>query len=242
MNILGLDFETSGLDPEVHKVTEVGAVLWNTDINSPVRVEGYLVNHEALVWDPECQRITGITQEVLQQFGLKPSLALKRLLVMVNQADAICAHNGNRFDRAFFRAWCTAENYAEPDLLWIDTQYDLEIPEKASRKLSYMAADHGFLNPFPHRAVFDVMTMLTILFPQQRVQHALDRVLELAASPSIVVESIVPFEEKDRAKERGYHWSKQCRIWWRDLKEIQLEKERAEAPFEVRVINNRPTD
>ena len=43
MKILGIDFETEGLLPEKHKITEVGMCLYDTDAKAPVRISGFLV-------------------------------------------------------------------------------------------------------------------------------------------------------------------------------------------------------
>ncbi|MEG7787053.1 hypothetical protein U2388_15000, partial [Listeria monocytogenes] len=46
---------------------------------------------------------------------------------------------------------------------WLDTRYDLPHEEEPeSRKLKHLACDLGFTNPFPHRAVTDVLTMCRV--------------------------------------------------------------------------------
>ena len=47
-----------------------------------------------------------------------------------------------------------------------------------TRSLPYLAADHGFLNPFPHRALFDVMTMIQIAG-----MYDINEILKYADSP-----------------------------------------------------------
>jgi len=162
--ICGVDFETSGLDSKVHSITEVGLVQWSTQLHAPVKVMGFLVNPGLdAVWDGETEAINGITPDLCTKYGYEPQRACKQVLLWYQEADFACAHNKD-FDRGFLRVW--AEKYGfdwQPDKLWIDTKADLEIPERDSTRLTYMAADHRFLNPFPHRAVFDVMTALKVL-------------------------------------------------------------------------------
>ena len=43
MLLLGLDFETTGLDPAVHSICEVGAQLWDVDERRAIQSMGYLV-------------------------------------------------------------------------------------------------------------------------------------------------------------------------------------------------------
>jgi DNA polymerase-3 subunit epsilon len=240
MLILGIDFETTGLDPFVHSVTEIGMVLWETEIHAPIKVFGYLVDPgEQAVWDPEVLAITGITPKVCKKYGYPYERALKQVLSWYQGADMACAHNGTRFDRPFFNAWCKKFGYdPEPDKLWLDTNTDIELPfpNKMSRKLTYMAADHAFLNPFPHRAVFDVMTMLKVLD-----QYDLERVIFLAKQPTITVQAIVSFDNRDLAKARGYRAdydeNKKFRAWLMNIKECFLEKEKSEAGFPIKVVS-----
>jgi len=241
MLILGLDFETSGLDPEIHSVTETGLVLWDTDLHAPVKLLSYLVNPgEQAIWDPAVLGITGITPELCTKYGYSSERALKQILSWYQSADVACAHNGARFDRLFFNSWCKRHGYdPEPNKLWIDTNTDIELPfpEKMSRKLSYMAADHSFLNPFPHRAVFDVMTMFRILD-----QYDLDRVIYLAKQPNVSIEALVSYDDRDLAKARGYRWQENPvnpggkKIWMQTIKECFLEKEKADAGFPIRIL------
>ena len=242
MLILGIDFETTGLDPNTHSITEVGQVLWDSDLHAPVKVVGHLVNPgEQAIWDPITTAINGITKEHCEKYGQPDERALKQLLLWYQQADMACAHNGTRFDRLFFNTWCARYGY-DPglDKIWIDTNTDIELGElehKMSRKLVYMAADHQFLNPFPHRAVFDVMTMFKVLD-----DYDLDRVIFLAKQPNVNLQALVSYDDRELAKARGYRWVEDPRnpggkkIWMQTLKECFLEKEQAEAGFPTSIV------
>jgi DNA polymerase-3 subunit epsilon len=142
------------------------------------------------------------------------------------------AHNGLAFDRQVLKAW--AEKYGldwQPDKLWIDTKTDIEIPSRNSTRLVYLAADHGFLNPFPHRAMFDVMTMMTILS-----RYDLDKVIEVAKSPTLTLRAMVSYDDRELAKARGYHWQSETKQWTMNVKECNLEKERAASKFQIEII------
>lgn len=224
MIILGLDFETSGMEPELHSITEVGAVLWSTELHAPLKSIGYLVNPINPVWDEACQNITGITPQLCEQQGYTSENGLKQLLRWYNQAEAVCAHNGNRFDKFFLNKWCKKHDLEIEDKVWIDTMTDLKMPRKAAKKLTYMAAEHGFLNPFPHRALFDVMTMLVILD-----RYPLDEVMRMARSPMLTIEAIVSYENRELAKTGGFYWKSEGKKWLKDIKECELEEEQQEA-------------
>jgi DNA polymerase-3 subunit epsilon len=241
MLILGKDYETTGLDPTVNSITEVGLVLWETDLHAPVKVMGFLVDPGPdAVWDKCIGDMTGITPELCAKYGYPSERALKQVLSWYQMADVACAHNGAKFDRPFFNNWCKRHNYdSDPAKLWIDTNTDIELPfpEKMSRKLTYMAADHAFLNPFPHRAVFDVMTMLRILD-----QYDLERVLFLAKQPTVDIQALVSYDDRDLAKQRGYRWQDNPfepngkKIWMQTIKQCFLEKEMETAGFPIKVL------
>jgi DNA polymerase III subunit epsilon len=245
MLVCGLDFETSGIEPTKHRVTEVGAVLWYTERSMPLRVEGYLVDPgDDCQWEKEAVEVSGITPELVKEFGIDSSDALSRLLYMMGCADCVCAHNGERFDRPMFQAWCQREGAGVPEKLWIDTTTDIyfsaTIPKDSKKKLAYLAADLGFVNPFPHRAVTDVLTMLRILS-----NYDIDRVCEMAREPFVQIEAIVSYEEKDLAKARGYGWripypGARKEKWIRDIKKCFLEQEIAEAPFKIAILAGAP--
>jgi len=225
--ICGLDFETTGIQPTA-SVTEVGLVLWDTSILAPVRMAGYLVDPgEGAVWEPETQEINKINPSLCAEYGTESLRALKQTLLWIQQADVVCAHNGRNFDRLVLKRW--AEKYGLdwfPDKLWIDTTQDLEVTAHSSKRLNYMAADNGLLNPFPHRALFDVMTMLKILG-----FYPLDKVIEAARTPNIAVKIVhVPFEKKDWPKAHGFHayYDKKkdkFQFWVKVFKENKFEEE-----------------
>lgn len=240
MLILGVDFETTGLSPEQHLITEVGAVLWDTKLHSPVKLMGYLVKTGLDAFEPKIIRLTGITPEMCESHGVESERGLKQLLAMHQQADACCAHNAS-FDHGFFRAWLAKHEYSldYDDKLWIDTRTDLPFEPEWSRKLGHLAYEHGFLNPFPHRALFDVMTMLRILD-----NYDVDTIVEMANSPSITVKAIVGFADKDKARGRGYHPkyddNNKFKMWAMKIKECQLEQEREaarEAGFSIEIVS-----
>lgn len=248
MLILGLDFETTGLNIPSIGVTEIGMVLWDTGLNAPIKLFGTLVDPGTYaVWEPGVEKINNLTPEICSKFGMEDEKACKYVLSWYSSADVACAHNGGAFDRPLLETW--AERYGldpQKSKLWIDTRADIEIPARASHRLVYMAADHGFLNPFPHRAMFDVMTMLTVLTAKDLKKappmYDLDTVLDVAKSPLRVVKALVSFDQKELAKARGYHpiyENGKFMRWELEVKECNLEKEREAARlagFEIEVI------
>ncbi len=237
MKILGCDFETTGLVPETHSITEVGMVMWDTDLRMPVKEMGYIVNPGPdAVWEPEVFNVNKLTPEICAQSGYEYGRAAKQFFLWYQDADAAVAHNGTQMEKPFVKVWGDKFSYDfQPDKLWIDTSTDIEFPSKMSRRLTYLAADHRFLNPFPHSALADVLTMLVILD-----QYPLDGVIRLAKSPSVSVKAVVSYDDRELAKARGYRaeYSAQNKFmyWKLTIKECFLERERAEAGFPIEVI------
>ena len=91
MKILGFDVESTGLDPKKDSITEMGLVLYDTDAKAPVRISGFLVKGGLIT--AEIERITGITQAMLDTYGYPPDKASQRFRSMAKQADYLCAHN-----------------------------------------------------------------------------------------------------------------------------------------------------
>lgn len=238
MLLLGLDFETTGLDVAADEITEIGAVLWETATQTPLRVESIMVWHEnqkALTED--LQFLTGLTPTMLQEHGQTPVSALHDLALLMETPGlmGVVAHNGTTFDRPLLEANAKRWQVPLPKVHWIDTSVDIDYPAHIqTRKLTHLAAEHGFLNPFAHRAVFDVLTMLAILS-----KYEADRVLALSREPSIKVRAVTipPWEDggvsTNAAKGRGFRWDGQAKQWLRIMKASQLQREMDTAPFKM---------
>lgn len=237
MKILGCDVETTGLKPETHSITEVGMVLWDSNLRMPTKEMGYIVNPSPdAVWDPEVFNINKLTPEICAKYGYEYGRAAKQFFLWYQEADAVCAHNATKFERLFLKVWADKYGYDfQPDKLWIDTSTDIDFPSNMSHRLTYLAADHNFLNPFPHVALADVLTMLVILD-----QYPLDETIRLAKSPSVSVKAVVSYEDRELAKARGYRAEYNDRsefMYWKlVIKECFLDRERAEAGFPIEII------
>lgn len=231
MRILGLDFETTGLDPQKDFITEVGLVLYDTDAKQPVRISGFLVKPPVAI-PAELERLTGITNGMADSFGVKPPPALQAITAMAAQAEIFCAHNAE-FDRGFLMAEAARQQndtnpiWAKP---WIDTRTDLPPAAYAlgkSASLKYLACDHGFTYP-AHRAVNDVLAMFEILG-----RYDLEETLKRARTPNVNVRAVVSFDNRGQAKERGYYWKPELKLWIKPLKADEVDAEKEAAPFPV---------
>jgi fructose-1,6-bisphosphatase/sedoheptulose 1,7-bisphosphatase-like protein len=120
------------------------------------------------------------------------------------------------------------------DLPWIDTAKDIPYPKSiTTRKLTHLAAEHGFVNQMAHRAVTDVLTMLKVLsFYEAKT------VVEWSSSPTIKIKAMVTRETKELAKERGSRWDAPSVAWFKEIKEFQLMTEIKDSSFKIVVVEN----
>lgn len=249
MIIVGMDLETTGLDLANDKIIELGAVAWDVGRGVPVKFFNELVydddypKPEEIVIDSSGNTIadlTGITWDDLEKYGQLPSYVFRCFADFVADVDAeyIVAHNGENFDKPMFFANCGAIGY-DPLLShipWLDTQKDIPpqgMHEPRYRSLLGWSAELGFVNPFPHRAITDVLTMLTIMS-----HYNFNEMVEYSKIPWITVRAMVSFDNRQQAKDRRYYWEnigdkrfEKC--WVKLIKECDFDKEQSEAPFEV---------
>lgn len=229
MKILGFDTETTGLDPEKDRITEMGLVLYDTASAQPVRISGFLVKTGGMIISPELEKLTGITNAAVNEFGVEPTAALRAMHALTPFCDYLMAHNAE-FDRGFYEAECRRQQVAPCARPWIDTRTDL--PKDAyqlgkSASLKYLACDHGFVYP-AHRAVNDVLAMLEIFG-----RYDLDTIIRRATTPNVNVRAVVSFEDRSLAKERGYYWRPETKLWVKPLKADEVDLEKELAPFPV---------
>ena len=231
MLVLGLDLETTTFDQDLLRVTELGAVLYDTELKCPIEVQADLVLEAdtSFPMDPFVIKLTGITDDMLRNYGKKPTAVLDKFVELYNRAEYVVAHNGNEFDRPAMQRFIgrysdTMKVLPEPKH-WIDTMIDLPYDELINtRKLQDLTGRHGFLNPFPHRAFTDVMSMMRVLF-----EYDFDQVLEISHSPELVFQAKVDFHNKDVAKAAKFRWDSGSRRWLYKMKKYFLDQEKYEA-------------
>lgn len=244
MRILGLDFETTGLDPKVDRGIELGCALWDVELKRPIATVGvYLCDEgvKARMADPNVARMMieklGIKPEDVVEFGVPPKAQFEwtESFSAKHKIEYLVAHNAP-YDRNILFAELDRHGIEAPTLRslpWIDTQRDIPWKEEPdSKKLKYVASDHGFVNPFSHRAVFDVLTMLRVLS-----LYDIKAVITQGSTPDIVIRAVVPHPKndggvgKDKAKAVGFRWQEIDgksfpMMWVKKIKEDQLEVEK----------------
>lgn len=228
MKILGIDFETTGLDPQKDRITEAGLVLWDSDTKQPVRISGFLVKPMGAVISAEIERLTGITNDLVNQFGVLPSAAIKAIESMAASADFFCAHNAE-FDKGFLTV--EAQRWKVTfDKPWIDTRVDLPAAAYSlgkSASLKYLCCDHSIYYQ-AHRAASDTLAMMELLG-----RYDIEATVKRAQTPNVTVRAVVSYDDRLLARERGYYWRPEAKLWIKPLKADEVAAEKADAPFPV---------
>lgn len=255
MRLCAIDLETNGLDFESSWITEIGYVIKDYGSPKPLVLGSHAIAPDADIpaghISEEITQITGITEEHLREVGVSLHDALEELCEHLEGLGVqyMVTHNGQNFDEPMLAAHIKRlglEDVAAPlmRLPWLDTQHDVVYPKHWQRNLVSVAANHGFLNPFPHAALFDAYTCFKVL------EYAdLEQVIARSKMPWVVLRALVtpPYDdprpagqkESDLAKARRFGWQS-CgdgrvyeKMWVKRVKEDEVAKEMQEAPIKI---------
>jgi DNA polymerase III subunit epsilon len=236
MLIVGVDVETTGLSPVEDRITEIGAVAWDTIHATPVGFFHRFIRQEKPLSDL-IKDLTGLNDEILATYGIPEEQALKDFTVFMGISEYMVAHNAPFDKRMIEGAYLRHGQFIPDNLQWIDTVVDVPYPAKIkSKSLVALAAEHRFLNPFPHRAVTDVLTMMAVAS-----NYDWAKIIANACEPKVTIWAKTTFAEKDKAKSAGFYWNGDKKIWTKNifLKDIVDEADKCnKLGFEVQVIND----
>lgn len=225
MILLGVDCETTGLDTSTDRIIEIGAILYDTEAKTPLHMFSTLIRHPV---EDGYVSPTGIKGEWLRQFGMSLPDAFGEIQRISSLADvkAAVAHNAENYDKPLILAELERNGFQEHFLKtahWIDSRYDLPFEQPpTSRRLVHLAAEvAGFCNPFPHRALFDVLTMFKLMD-----NFDYEKVLEHSKLPWVTARIMVNYENYKIAKDLRYSYSgPPDKIWTKKVKEDQFDAE-----------------
>jgi DNA polymerase III subunit epsilon len=218
--LLGIDFETTGLDPQTDRVIEVGMELMDTRNWQAVESHSYLVQWDDVLISPEITKINGITDQMVNEHGYSNTFAFSSLGRLARRAHFFVAHN-SPFEQGFLESWCQYIQFELPNLPWIDTKTD--IPGHEEKRLIHLAAEHGILNPWPHRALPDVKTMLQVLS-----HYDINEIIRNLAAPKETLIIAFPYDEfkvKQVKALGGWRWYKEFEQWRKVVKDFQVDAE-----------------
>ena len=230
MYVLGIDIETTGLSPDNDNIIELGAVVWDTEVDKPVAMMNHLLSIGDKKLSNKIIKLTNITDIDLDTFGIDEIAALNELLKLAEKCDYMVAHNGNDFDKKFIDNALNKHDLTL-DKPWIDTLYDVPYSEDiTSKKLTNLASHYDCSTEFAHRALFDVLMMLQVCsyFDWQDI-------IELQKITTITMIANVDYDDRDKAKSEGFYFDRKTKKWKKNIKESKLNNLCYD--FEYTVIN-----
>lgn len=231
MRVIGWDLESTGLDITKDRILEIGAVLYDTDDKIPLAVFSETILPDNVEFREGYESPTGLKRANIMEFGIDFRTAMAILGVLVNKhgPDAIVGHNIVGYDLPMLRHEAERAQIEVPFLLGlpvIDTRHDLPFKkEPSSRRQEHLAAEHGFLNPFPHRAVFDVMTCLRLLSC-----YDFQEVYAMSKIPFVTMRAFVSYDDRQKAKDLRYSWEEAAgkkfpKCWVKAVRENAVDRE-----------------
>lgn len=245
MLILGVDFETG---EDFHKgkeenfITEVGLVLYDGEKKKILDSTSLLIN-EGKKLHPKAIKLTGITQEMVENYGHTLEYATSVMNYYASRAQVLMAHNKD-FDEYYWKRDMEKFHYlSNASKHWLDTMTDVDYPEECyDRSLMYISAFHKVINFHEHRALPDVLTMLTIAS-----KYDINEIYQNSISKKVAIIAMTTREQNELVKKAGrFRWyakdttdipAEHLRGWWaRIIKEWELPKvlPNLNFPYEVR--------
>lgn len=212
-----VDLETTGLDCNKDKIIEIGLLKISLDEN----YKADLISSYSDLQDPEeklsptIEKITGLNNSLLKNRKIN----WEKVRSFFEEASFVIAHN-MPFDRSFLEQ---VKNLKGLSPHWVCSQRHIDWRKHGfkSQALNYLACDHGFVNPFAHRALFDCATTFRLISPYMKelITKSYESTYELMANGA-------PFKFKDNLKERGYIWNPERRVWFKHVFESDLKEEK----------------
>lgn len=218
--LLILDTETTALRPEEGQCIEVGAVLFHVPHRAVLTQVSFLL---ACDRNP-AETVNGIPAAVTR-LPQPWQAALACFEVMLEQADAVLAHNAS-FDRQWF-----GRGHLPPIVLpWICSMEDIRWPNslglRPAPSLQALALAHGVPVWAAHRALTDCTYLVQVL---QRCDE-LELLLAAALEPRSLMRAGVSYADRHLAREAGFRWDQSvARAWTRRLSQ----REAISLPFPV---------
>jgi DNA polymerase-3 subunit epsilon len=227
-----IDLESTGVDVKDDRVVEFAIVIYEPKQKKVINMVSNLVFTEGMKKSSEeAFACHGINDFMLKEHGMSHDemCELIKAYVEVSKVTHFVAHNGTMFDVPMLQMEYLRLSMTMPVIPLIDSVTDIPWPKGTkSKSLNYAAADHGFVNPWQHRALPDCLTLIRLLG-----QYDYSEIEKRAASPTISVLANVSYEDRELAKKAGFYWQPERKQWKKSLKLFEYEAESKTYPFSV---------
>ncbi len=221
MILLVVDTETDGLNTDTCRCWEIAGVLYDTKTKQVLRAWSSLIKTDEKL-PRAIEQLSRIDSESLQH-GIDLEEAVATLQRLEAKADCTVAHNV-AFDRPILER---LGFYAKR---WLDTLNDVPYPEGISRKLTYLAVEHGIpvISANAHRALDDVMMVIQII---RQYDFDSEIVPYWEAERKLLSAKFRKDDFKARAvvKRFGFRWNRDCRQWEKEVRDFNGEIESVQA-------------
>lgn len=220
--LLILDTETTGLDPQRDQVIEVGAILFSVPQRSVLSQVSFLLPAPVNPAEP----LNGIAPAATTApQPWRQSLAL--LQELATSAQLAVAHNA-----AFDRPWFGAGELPELTLPWLCSMEDINWPAERQLRARPSVRDLALAYGVPvwaaHRALTDCIYLAQVFERCNDLEHLIAQGLE----PRHLFRAKVSYDERHLAREAGFRWNDPLQgAWSRRLSERQLQA--MALPFDV---------
>lgn len=223
-----LDFEATDKDVTTARVTQIAYSIYDIERKKEIYHNSCLILPEGeYEIDPVAKAITGISKEQLEEFGVAFNKVLDVLARHLSCVDFLAAHNLHNYDLPLLKNELKRlgrEEFSLPQL--VDTRFDVPWPEHIeTRKLTYLGAEFGIVNPSAHSARHDVDLMALLFF-----KFPIESVMERAQSPQVWIRANVSYDNREKAKARRFLWDGNNKWWVKLYKQCDLEKEKFDFP------------
>lgn len=185
-----IDTETTGLDPLKDAVIEIGCVLYSVAHQTTLTQFSTLVQHDS----NSAEAVNRIPAAAVADTLFDPIYG-EIFRAMIRQADVFVAH-GAEFDQSFLPQWTQKK--------WVCSRFDFRWPHQSreGESLVSLALNHGIGVASAHRALTDCQ-LIAALFDRMA---DLPSMFAQAMRPKALFQALVSFDDKDKAKERGFLW------------------------------------
>ena len=220
--LLILDTETTGLDPEADQVLEVGAILFSVPQRAVLAQLSFLIPVESNAAEP----LNGIAAAATQAH--QPwQQSLQLLQQLAGSAQLAVAHNV-----AFDRQWFGHGALPDLQLPWLCTMEDIHWPAERllcpRPSVRDLALAYGVPVWAAHRALTDCIYLAQVF---ERCAD-LEQLIAEGREPRHLYRAQVSYDERHLAREAGFRWNDPVNgAWSRRLSERQLEA--LKLPFHV---------
>jgi DNA polymerase-3 subunit epsilon len=223
--ILIIDTETTGLDPLKDVAIEVAVIVYSIEHATVISAWSSLIDSEGR--GNPVENVNRIPVAALSEAPYAMTV-WERVGNDACDAGAFLAHNAD-FDRSF------VPEPAKSALPWICTMEDIQWPKqtRARPTLVGLALEHDLGVATAHRAMADCELIARLLTRAKELGSDLGEMMEKAMLPRAEFAAQVDYKDKELAKERGFHWIGEEKLWKRKLTLEEVEKEASTWPFPI---------